>query len=151
MLAGKTSEETYQENLAYCKSVSDKLSDAHNGRYYHCPECGETVKIDEDCETFTCECGFSGDQYDFDQCFIDELFGEIYDTEYYIGGDGEYRGVRLMIACGGPNVYIDTREREVQLYWWQDHARYYIDKDVCDAIDELYEDIYRSIRPRCSV
>jgi hypothetical protein len=41
-----------------------------------------------------------------------------------------------MIACGGPNIYIDTAEKAVLLYWWTDRARYYLSSDVVDQVDD---------------
>lgn len=147
MLAGKTQQETDRQNEAYCRSVSKKLSDACEGLYGLCPECGEIIRFDENASLQCCgNCDFVGEKDDFDSCDCLDILGEIFDVEYYIGGDGDYRGVRLMIACGGPNVYVDTREHEVQLYWWTDHAKCYLPTDVCDQIDARYEEIYEGMK-----
>ena len=37
---------------------------------------------------------------------------EAYDTKYTVNGDGTYLGVRIMLAGGGPNVYLDTYQRK---------------------------------------
>jgi hypothetical protein len=41
-----------------------------------------------------------------------------------------------MVSCGGPNIYIDTAEKAVLLYWWTDRARYYLSSDAVDAVDD---------------
>lgn len=150
MLAGMTQQETDRQNEVYCKSVSKKLSDVCEGLYGICPECGEIVRFDENASLQRCEnCDAVGEKDDFDSCDCLDVLGEIFDVEYYIGGDGDYRGVRLMIACGGPNVYVDTREHEVQLYWWTDHAKCYLPTDVCDQIDARYEEIFEGMKAGC--
>ena len=45
-----------------------------------------------------------GEQATFYDYFEDPL-----DYEYTIGADGSYLGVRVYVALGGPNVWIDTR------------------------------------------
>ena len=70
------------------------------------------------------------------------MHDDILDIEYTIGSDGEYRGVRLMVACGGPNIYINTRRGEVEGYWWTDSATAWIPSKVCEAIDEVWSEYY---------
>ena len=41
---------------------------------------------------------------------------EAYDIKYTVNGDGTYLGVRIMLAGGGPNVYLDTYHEEIQGY-----------------------------------
>ena len=83
-----------------------------------------------------------GEPIDMWEYFTEEGADGIYDIAYTIGSDKEYRGVRLMVACGGPNIYIDTMAREVQLYWWSTSAKAWIPSEVCDAIDEVWSEIY---------
>ena len=71
-----------------------------------------------------------------------DYFNDALDIEYTIGSDKAYRGVRIMVACGGPNIYVDTRAGEVQLFWWTDHATAWVQREVCDAIDEVWEEYY---------
>lgn len=32
---------------------------------------------------------------------------DVLDIEYIVGGDGEYRGARVLVAFGGPNIWVD--------------------------------------------
>ena len=45
-----------------------------------------------------------------------DYFDEVYDIEYRIDDRGEYRSVKLMIACSGPTIYVDTGDAYVKLY-----------------------------------
>lgn len=49
-------------------------------------------------------------------------------------------GVRIMVACGGPNIWVDTYNREVHGYWGYDEVTAPLSIDCCDLIDALYED-----------
>lgn len=108
------------ENQRHVESIAEELKKVYNGEVEN--EDGEIVS--------------------FWEYFVGEEADDVYDVEYTIGSNKEYRGVRLMVACGGPNIYIDTRAGEVQLYWWTDKATAWIPREVCDAIDEVWEELY---------
>ena len=45
-------------------------------------------------------------------------------------------GIRIMIACGGPNIWIDTFEKTVHGYWGGDEAISYLTDDCCEKIEK---------------
>lgn len=68
---------------------------------------------------------------------------EIFDIEYAIGSDRQtLRGVRLLVACGGPNIYIDTNRGAVLGYWWTDRAEASIPAAVADSITDVFQDLW---------
>ena len=69
---------------------------------------------------------------------------EAYDIKYTIDGDGNYRGVRIMIAGGGPNVYLDTYYEEIQGYWGGDSCKLIISD--FDYIDDYWEEEYKCLK-----
>lgn len=71
-----------------------------------------------------------------------DYFQNSYDTKYIINGDHSYFAVRVMVAGGGPNIYINTWERRVEGYWWFDSAEAVISREACDAIDEFFAELY---------
>ena len=71
-----------------------------------------------------------------------EYFEDALDIEYRISIDMEYKSVSIMIAYGGPSIYIDTDSKQVELYWWGDEEVYPIKQKVCDEIDEIFEEYY---------
>lgn len=134
------------ENREHCKRIAESLERVTSGNCVICPHCGNTLELD-DGETSCPVCGGSlidedGDPLDLDPCTLYEYLQDVYDIEYRIGSDGAYRSVRLMVACGGPNIYIDTAEKAVKLYWWTEYAEYPIDDDAVNAVDEWAEDLY---------
>ena len=62
------------------------------------------------------------------------------DIEYVVGSDGEYRGARVLVAFGGPNIWINTRSKQVEGYWWGESASASFDDEIGldDALAELW-------------
>jgi predicted RNA-binding Zn-ribbon protein involved in translation (DUF1610 family) len=132
------------ENREWCKSIALRLEAIAEGRMYKCPECGEYVE--DNC--LFCECGAQVDLIGEESepweevSFYDYFEGGIYDVEFRIGSDREFRSVKIMVACGGPNIFIDTAAGAVQLFWWTDRAEFPIDPDTVEAINEWAEEWY---------
>jgi len=65
-----------------------------------------------------------------------------YNVEYYVNSDrSTVNGARFMVAGGGPNIFIDTKYKTVEGYWWSDKyiARYYDDPmGLEDLAQELW-------------
>lgn len=130
------------ENRAHCKSIADDIDDYIGGRVFKCPECGEIIHITDDREKHLCYCGYVDDIDEFEQLGIYDYFDDILDIEYRIGTDKTLRSVQIMVACGGPNIYIDTASRRVELYWWGNSADYPLSSDAVASIDEWAEELY---------
>lgn len=135
-----------RENRERCRRIALELETFAAGDAYKCPHCGgvhdmaeyeETEHEDEDGYTcYTCpNCGEEIEEDDLDQLSLYDFLEDYYDIEYRCGSDKEYRSVCIMVACGGPNIYIDTEEKAVVLYWWGSKARYYLSSDAVDAVD----------------
>lgn len=63
------------------------------------------------------------------------------DIEYTVNSKGEYIGARVLVAFGGPNIWINTRTRTVEGYSWGDKvfAQYAGDAiGLDDALEELW-------------
>jgi ribosomal 30S subunit maturation factor RimM len=71
-----------------------------------------------------------------------EYITDVFDIEYHVSNEKEYRGVTIMVTAGGPNVYIDTCNKAVELYWSSTTAEYPISKKACERIDNLYEELW---------
>jgi predicted RNA-binding Zn-ribbon protein involved in translation (DUF1610 family) len=133
------------ENRKHCEYIAKELESYYNGDIRRCPECGE--KIDRDWDTvgdqFKCpHCHAVTDTDDWEQLSLWDYFNDVLDIEYRIGSDKQYRSVCIMVTCGGPNIYIDTASKNVEFYWWGEKAHYRIDRDVCNEIDNIFEEYY---------
>lgn len=135
---GATQAEKPDENRAHCKHIAHELEAYADGNVYRCPECGEEIRMPEDVgDKFQCfHCHHVTDTGDYEQCGMWDYMRDILDIEYRCGSDREYRSCKIMVAWGGPNIYIDTACAMVKLYWWTEYAEYPISYEARDAIDE---------------
>ncbi len=70
-----------------------------------------------------------------------DYLSDALDIEYTVDSKGEYLGARVLVAFGGPNIWINTRHKTVEGYWWSDRAEanYFEDKlGLDDALEELW-------------
>jgi hypothetical protein len=69
-----------------------------------------------------------------------ETFYEVYNTKYIIGDDGSFHDVMLMLAGGGPVIWLDTWSQEIRGSWGSDkYTKYIYDYDyVLDYWEEEY-------------
>ena len=90
------------------------------------------------------ECGMDHEEHGCepnDQISGFDYLSDMLDIEYTISSDGNFLGARILVAFGGPNIWIDTRHERIEGYWWGDSAF----ADFTDAMDlhgacrELYE------------
>lgn len=131
----------------HCKAIADRLEAIADGRLYKCPECGEYV---EDNNLF-CECGRQVDLIGteesdpWEQVSFYDYFENALDIDYIVNSNKEYKACRIMVAYGGPNIYINTWERKVELYWWTESGSFWLSGDTCDAINELAEENFAFI------
>jgi len=67
---------------------------------------------------------------------------QIMDIKYVLDDNLDYVGSQLLVAFGGPNIWINTQHQQVEGYWWGDKVikDYYEDSIYLDDhIKELYE------------
>lgn len=79
-------------------------------------------------------------EYDSEYPNAFDYLSDALDIEYVRDSQGSYRGAIVLVAFGGPNIWIDTRWREVRGAWWGDRctAPYHRDELGLDhALEEL--------------
>lgn len=103
------------ENREYCKRIVEEIEAIYNG-----------TETNEDGEIITL--------YDY---LCDAL-----DFEYTITSQKTYKSVKVFVTLGGPNVWIDTATACVHLAWCNERCEYPLSYDVCDEIDNIFEDYY---------
>ena len=138
------------ENFEHCKSIAETLEQYVNGELYTCPHCRNDFEWDDDKyndyeNEYTCpHCGETYAADDLEALSLYDFFNDIYNIEYRLDARREYKSVALMVACGGPNIWIDTGTKQVELYWWTERASYPLNYDVVEAIDSFAEDMFNS-------
>lgn len=98
-------------------------------------QCGMTYQEAElDHEAHGCEPDDQISGFDYLQ--------DCLDIQYIVTGGSEYLGARVLVAFGGPNIWINTQSELVEANWWGDYAAARIDGDglgLNDALRELWE------------
>ena len=50
-----------------------------------------------------------------------EWMNDVYDIEWITFQDGTFKGARLLVAGGGPTIWVNVKTDEVEGYWAGDH------------------------------
>ena len=86
--------------------------------------------------------GFTDDDlnYDGEAMSAFDYLQDALDIEYIVNGKGEYLGARVLVAFGGPNIWVNTRTGVVEGAWWSDRAEAnFVDNiGLDDALSELW-------------
>jgi len=69
-----------------------------------------------------------------------DYLSDVLDIEYRVGSDKKYRSSEVLVAFGGPNIWIDTKTEMVRGAWWGDGASlsYTDNMGIDDALEELF-------------
>lgn len=65
---------------------------------------------------------------------------DVLDIEYTVTSDKKYIGARVLVAFGGPNIWINTRTKTVEGYWWGDYAEASFEDEM--GLDEALEELF---------
>ena len=93
-------------------------------------------------EVYTLPDGEEVFEGDIEPASLFDYFNDYLDVDYVVDSNKDYRGARVMVTCGGPNIFIDSYSGEVQLYWWTERATAVIPADLCDEINEVFREFY---------
>jgi len=64
----------------------------------------------------------------------------VYDIEWITSNDHSYKAARLMVAGGGPNIWVNTQDGTVDGYWGTDKVHWgFVDNiGLDDYLEELH-------------
>ena len=65
-----------------------------------------------------------------------------YDIEWITRNDHSYKAARLLVAGGGPSIWVNMHTHEVEGYWWGDHCKVPFVDNL--QLDEYLEDLHAS-------
>ena len=69
---------------------------------------------------------------------------DIYDLEFTVDANLDFKSGKAMIACGGPNIFINSCG-SVDLYWCSEEAHWYLSSDCKSAVEDYFEEMYQTI------
>ena len=122
MSAYKKAKESCEEKLRrMCKRIADDITEKAITRYN-----GYETDHDEDDEG----------------TLASRFMHHVYDIRYIVDREKRYMGAELMVAGGGPTIWVNLNTKEVEGYWGSDR----VTKPFIDNIglDDYLEDLYAS-------
>ena len=149
-----------KENTKLCEEIARELKSFAETGAYVCPECGGVTYYDSETDSYKCDNCYNvrivsdladaeetGDHlYLEDRCPTAswyDYFSDVFDIEYRVASDkNTLKSVKLCVTVGGPNIYVDTGDNLVKLYWWGEYAEAYIPSYVSEQITEAFEELY---------
>lgn len=78
---------------------------------------------------------------DGDECSAFDYLQDALDIEYIVASDRKtLLGARVLVAFGGPNIWVNTRTNTVEGHWWGESASAsFVDSiGLNDALEELF-------------
>ena len=72
---------------------------------------------------------------------LESFMEGVYSIEWITNQDHSYKAARLLVAGGGPNIWVNTQTGDVEGYWGSDKRSYgFVDNiGLDDYLQELHE------------
>ena len=64
----------------------------------------------------------------------------VYDIRYIVDREKKYLGAMLMVAGGGPTIWVNTWTKEVEGSWAGDRCTHYFQDEI--GLDDYNEEMY---------
>ena len=65
---------------------------------------------------------------------------DVYDIRYLVGSDKKSLGAQLMVAGGGPTIWVNTWTSEVEGYWGGDRVTWAYQDNI--GLDDYCQEMY---------
>ena len=65
---------------------------------------------------------------------------DVYDIRYLVDREKRYLGCELMVAGGGPTIWVNTWTKEVEGYWGGDRVTWAYQDNI--GLDDFYDEMY---------
>ena len=69
-----------------------------------------------------------------------EWMQDVYDIRYIVDREKRYMGAELMVAGGGPTIWVNLYTKEVEGYWGTDRVQWAFQDNL--GLDEYCEEMY---------
>ena len=66
----------------------------------------------------------------------------VYDIEWITHNDHTYKAARLLVAGGGPNIWVNTQTEMVEGYWGADEISWHFQDNI--GLDDYLEELHAS-------
>jgi len=69
-----------------------------------------------------------------------DYLSDVLEIQYLVDSNKEYLSARILVSFGGPNIWIDTRSKKVEGYWWGDYEEAGFTDEI--GLNDACEDIF---------
>jgi hypothetical protein len=84
------------------------------------------------------------DRATFDEASAGDYLSDVLDIQHLIGSDRQYRAARILIACGGPTAWIDTRTGQLEVTWWSAPEVRTLPAAFIDGLDDYLSEVWEA-------
>ena len=114
MSAVKKKSETCEEQLRrMCKDIAEEITEGKTQEYIREPEIELTAE---------------------------KFMDHVYDIRYIVDREKRYMGAELMVAGGGPNIWVNLDTKYVEGYWGGDKVEQPFTDNI--GLDDYCEEMY---------
>lgn len=75
-----------------------------------------------------------------DMMYASDYLSDCLDIKYIVNSDMTYSAAKVLVAFGGPNIWINTDTMQVEGYWWGDTAFASFNDEI--GIDDYLEEYF---------
>ena len=86
------------------------------------------------------QCNHIADQITAGEEDVHEWMEGVYDIEWITFQDHSYKAARLLVAGGGPNIWVNLLGNTVDGYWWGDHCKVPFSDNL--GLDDYLEELH---------
>ena len=119
------------KNIECCKYIAEQVEAYTNGQIYNYN--GEKVHESELNES---------ELEDAERLCLFDYLERVLDIKYILNSSRKVEDAKFMIACDGPDIWLNTENKSVELYWWGEYSHYSLTKEACDALREVATDLF---------
>ena len=82
----------------------------------------------------------SNDSHDGGISGASRLMDDVYNIRYIVDSEKKYLGAMLMVAGGGPTIWVNTWTKEVEGYWAGDKCTHHFLDNI--GLDDYCQEMY---------
>jgi len=87
------------------------------------------------------------ENYDDVYSRLEKYFEDVLDIDFVVSARLEYRGAKILLACGGPAIQLDTNNGCIMGTWFgEEPAEYYLTNDARRAVDDYFAEKWDCVR-----
>lgn len=71
-----------------------------------------------------------------------DYLDDVLDINWVLNSDKTFRSARILVAFGGPNIWVNFETGKVEGYWGGDYAEAHFSGEFADQVLEALEELY---------